>query len=228
MGRFRCIKRAVLLWLVLLMLFPVSSISETSPQTEQRQTKGRMVTFNFVDVELPVITKFISEITGKNFIFDERVKGKLTIIAPSKISIDEAYDLFLSVLELKGFTVVPSGVDAYKILPLGEARQKGLPIVKEPVKVNEAYIVRLVPLQYISADEAVKFLQPMVSRDGYISAFGPGNFIIIVDSGTNIEKLLSMLEFIDKPSKELEPEIIFLNMHHQIRFQRLIMRDSPG
>jgi general secretion pathway protein D len=210
MERFRCIKRAVLLWLVLLMLFPVSSISETSPQTEQRQTKGRMVTFNFVDVELPVITKFISEITGKNFIFDERVKGKLTIIAPSKISIDEAYDLFLSVLELKGFTVVPSGVDAYKILPLGEARQKGLPIVKEPVKVNEAYIVRLVPLQYISADEAVKFLQPMVSRDGYISAFGPGNFILIVDSGTNIEKLLSMLEVIDKPSKELEPEIIFL------------------
>jgi len=210
MERFRCIKKVVFLWLVLLMLSPISSIAQISPQTEQRQTKGRMVTFNFVDVELPVITKFISEITGKNFIFDERVKGKLTIIAPSKISIDEAYDLFLSVLELKGFTVVPSGVDAYKILPLGEARQKGLPIVKEPVKVNEAYIVRLVPLQYISADEAVKFLQPMVSRDGYISAFGPGNFILIVDSGINIEKLLGMVEVIDKPSKELEPEIIFL------------------
>ncbi|MFN3740219.1 MAG: type II secretion system secretin GspD [Thermodesulfovibrionales bacterium] len=169
-----------------------------------------MVTFNFVDVELPVITKFISEITGKNFIFDERVKGKITIIAPSKISIDEAYDLFLSVLELKGFTVVPSGVDAFKIIPVSEAKQRGIPIIKEPVKVNESYIVRLIPLKYITSDEAQRFLQPMISRDGYISSFGPGNFIMVVDSGINIEKILSLIELIDQPSKELEPEIVFL------------------
>ncbi|MFN3660967.1 MAG: hypothetical protein ACK4TN_07025, partial [Brevinematales bacterium] len=58
------------------------------------------------------------------FIFDERVKGKITIIAPSKISINDAYNLFLSVLELKGFTIVPSGVDAYKIIPSSEAKQE--------------------------------------------------------------------------------------------------------
>ncbi|HXX53383.1 MAG TPA: hypothetical protein VEI28_02300, partial [Thermodesulfovibrionales bacterium] len=67
--------------------------------------KPEKVTFNFVDVELPAITKFISDITKKNFIFDERVKGKITIIAPSKLSVDEAFSLFTSVLELKGFTV---------------------------------------------------------------------------------------------------------------------------
>lgn len=186
----------------LLHVFPGAYAQETSTK--------KMVTFNFVDVELPVITKFISEITGKNFIFDERVKGKITIIAPSKISIDEAYDLFLSVLELKGFTVVPSGVDAFKIIPVSEAKQRGIPIIKEPVKVNESYIVRLIPLKYITSDEAQRFLQPMISRDGYISSFGPGNFIMVVDSGINIEKILSLIELIDQPSKELEPEIVFL------------------
>ncbi|MCX7793733.1 MAG: type II secretion system secretin GspD [Thermodesulfovibrionales bacterium] len=181
-----------------------------------------MVTFNFVDVDLPVITKFISEITGKNFIFDERVKGKITIIAPAKISIDEAYDLFLSVLEMKGFTVVPSGVDALKIIPLSEAKQKGIPIVKEPVKVNEGYIVRVIPLKYITSEEAQRFLQPVISRDGYISSFGPGNFIMVVDSGMNIEKILSLLEIIDQPSKELEPEIIFLRYASSDQVARII------
>src|SRR3972149_5046684 len=102
----------------------VSVLIASSAFAETR--KAEKVTFNFVDVELPTITKFISDITKKNFIFDERVKGKITIIAPSKLSIDEAYNLFTSVLELKGFTVVPSGVDAYKIIPSVESRQRGI------------------------------------------------------------------------------------------------------
>ncbi|HXX80039.1 MAG TPA: hypothetical protein VEI46_00690, partial [Thermodesulfovibrionales bacterium] len=101
--------------LAVVLLIPPAVVGESK--------KPEKVTFNFVDVELPAITKFISDITKKNFIFDERVKGKITIIAPSKLSVDEAYSLFTSVLELKGFTVVPSGVDAYKIIPSAEAKQ---------------------------------------------------------------------------------------------------------
>ncbi|HWR57470.1 MAG TPA: type II secretion system secretin GspD, partial [Thermodesulfovibrionales bacterium] len=168
------------------------------------------VTFNFVDVELPAITKFISDITKKNFIFDERVKGKITIIAPSKLSIDEAYNLFTSILELKGFTVTPSGVDAYKIIPSSEARQRGVEIARDRQTVNESYIARLIPLRNISSDDALKFLQPVVSRDGYSSAFGPGNLLLVIDSGLNMEKILSLVEDIDQPSVREVPEIVFL------------------
>lgn len=182
----------------------------TSQASAQRDEKSKMVTFNFVDVDLPVVAKFVSDITGKNFIFDERVKGKITIIAPSKLNIDQAYELFLSVLELKGFTVIPSGVDAYKIIPSSEAKQKGLPVTQVHDKVNEGYMARVINLRYISSEDALRFIQPLVSKDGYASSFGPGNLILIVDSGMNIEKILSMLEIIDQPSKEMEPEIIFL------------------
>ncbi len=215
------LRLTVLVFGLIFSLYSFNSVYLLSDAYAQESTK-KMVTFNFVDVELPVITKFISEITGKNFIFDERVKGKITIIAPSKISMDQAYDLFLSVLELKGFTVVPSGVDAFKIIPLSEAKQKGIPIIKEPVKVNEGYIVRLIPLKYITSEEAQRFLQPMISRDGYISSFGPGNFIMVVDSGMNIEKILSLLELIDQPSKELEPEIVFLRYASSDQVARII------
>ncbi|MEW6002266.1 MAG: type II secretion system secretin GspD [Nitrospirota bacterium] len=168
------------------------------------------VTFNFVDVDLSTVTKFISEITGRNFIFDDRLKGKITIIAPSKLSVEDAYNLFTSVLELKGFTVVPSGVDAYKIIPAAEAKQRGMQVSTERIPVNESYIARLIPLNYISSDDVFRFLQPVVSKDGYISAFGPSNLLLVIDSGLNIEKILSIVDRIDRPSLIEEPEIVLL------------------
>ncbi len=201
-GVMRDCRRLLFIVLTLAILVSSSAFSETK--------KPDKVTFNFVDVDLPVITKFISDITKKNFIFDERVKGKITIIAPSKLSIDEAYNLFTSVLELKGFTVVPSGVDAYKIIPSAEAKQRGVEIAKGKQPVNESYIARLIPLKNISADDALRFLQPVVSKDGYVSAFGPGNLLLVIDSGLNMEKILSIVDSIDQPSIKEGPEIVML------------------
>jgi general secretion pathway protein D len=172
--------------------------------------KGEKVTFNFVDVELTTITKFISEITGKNFIYDEKVKGKITIIAPLKLSLDDAFSLFTSVLEIKGFTLAPSGVNVYKIIPLNEAKQRGLPVTTERQPVNETYIARLISLKYISFDEALRFIQPVVSRDGYLAAFGPGNMLLVIDSGLNIEKILTIIETIDVQVTKEKPELVFL------------------
>src|SRR4030042_2775184 len=174
--------------------------------------KDEMATFNFVDIDLPVIARFVSEITGKNFIFDERVKGKITIIAPSKISVADAFNLFTSILELKGFTVVPSGVNAYKIIPVSEARQRGISVTMDKQPVNESYMARLIQLKDISPDDALKFIQPVVSKDGYVSVFGPANMLLVIDSGLNMEKILSIIKIIDQPSLHAAPEII--NLQH--------------
>ena len=198
MNKFRNL--VVIITLVCLTAFVGNSYAEAK--------KSREVTFNFVDVDLATVTKFVSELTGKNFIFDERVKGKITIVAPSKLSIDDAYSLFTSVLELKGFTVLPSGVDVYKIVPSVEAKQRGMRISRAGEPVNESYMARLISLKSISSEDALKFLQPLVSKDGYISTFGPGNLLLVVDSGLNIEKLLSLVDMIDKPSVTDLPEVI--------------------
>ncbi|MDH7499407.1 MAG: type II secretion system secretin GspD [candidate division NC10 bacterium] len=174
------------------------------------QKKGtEKVTIHFVEVDLTAVTKFISEITGKNFIFDERAKGKISIIAPSKLTVEEAFNLFTSVLELKGFTVLPSGVNTYKIIPAAEAKQRGiLRTAIDRVPINESYIARLIPLKFIPTDEALKFLQPLVSRDGHISVFGPGQLLLVVDSGLNMEKILALIGTIDLPSVREKPELI--------------------
>ncbi|MCX8027917.1 MAG: type II secretion system secretin GspD [Thermodesulfovibrionales bacterium] len=197
-------KALILILITCFILFTYTFAQATSKKEDTK------VTFNFVDVELPAIAKFISEITGKNLIFDERLKGKITIIAPSKLAVSDAYNLFLSVLELKGFTVIPSGVNAYKIIPLNEAKQKGFSIETQKQVVNEGYHARLYQLKHISSEEAMKFVQPLVSKDGHISTLISGNMLLIVDSGLNIEKIVSLIDSIDQPFIINEPDIVYL------------------
>ena len=200
--------------LLLVWFMPVISVNDSFADTEtsdtkKEQVKEKKVTFNFVDVDISVVVKFISDVTGKNFVYDDKVKGNITIIAPSRLSIDEAFSLFTSVLELKGFTIIPSG-KVYKIVPISQAKQSGTEIQKEGRDhLSDAYITRLIPLKAISSAKAMSFLQPLVAKDGYISSFGPGNMLMIVDSSMNIEKILQILDTIDKPGVE-EPELILL------------------
>src|ERR1700689_1450119 len=81
-----------------------------------------MITMNFQNVDIPVLAKFISEITGKNFIIDESVRGKVSIISPTKVTPDQAYQIFQSVLQLKGFTTQIAG-KVIKIIPSRDVRQ---------------------------------------------------------------------------------------------------------
>ena len=169
------------------------------------------VVLNFNEVDISTMVKFISDLTGKNFILDDRVKGKISVYSPSKLSIEEAYNVFTSVLELKGFTVVQSGKVA-KIVPSASAKQSGFKLLPqgEQAPVNENYIAQVTKLDYITAQEALTFLQPMVSKDGHISAFSPGNLLLMVDSSLNIRKLQGILETIDTERTREGLEIIYL------------------
>jgi general secretion pathway protein D len=171
----------------------------------------RGVVLNFNEVDISTMVKFISDLTGRNFVLDDRVKGKISVYSPSKLSIEEAYNVFVSVLELKGFTVVQSGRVA-KIVPISSAKQSGLTLLKsgEIPPINENYVAQVNKLENISAQEAMTFLLPMVSKDGYISAFGPGNLLLMVDSSLNIRKLQGLLHLIDTEKTREGIEIIYL------------------
>lgn len=166
---------------------------------------------NFSDVDISTMVKFISDLTGKNFIMDDRVKGKISVFSPTKLSADEAFNVFTSVLELKGFTVIQAG-KVYKIVPTSSAKQSGMKILTEKDRgtVNEAYVARVITLESISSQEAMTFLQPVVSKDGYISSFGPANMLLVVDSSFNIQKILGILKLIDTDQKREGGELVFL------------------
>jgi general secretion pathway protein D len=172
---------------------------------------GKGVVLNFNEVDISTMVKFISDLTGRNFVLDDRVKGKISVFSPSKLSNEEAYNVFVSVLELKGFTVVQSG-KVGKIIPSASAKQSGFTVLAPgvPAPVNENYVAQVNKLENISAQEALAFLQPMISKDGHISAFGPGNLILMVDSSLNIRKLQGILQTIDSERTREGLEIIYL------------------
>jgi len=91
----------------------------------QEQESTKMVSIDFSDVDINVFIKFISELTGKNFIVDRRVKGNVTIISPSKISVQEAYMVFESVLNINGFSTVQAG-SVIKIMSSLDAKSQNI------------------------------------------------------------------------------------------------------
>jgi len=170
----------------------------------------REITINYVDVELSSIIRILSEMTGKNFIYDESLRGKVTIIAPEKLTTDEALSLFVSALELKNFTMVSSG-DAFKIIPTATAKTSSTRVLKKGEKARpDEYVVRLIPLKYTPAQEAYAAIAPLISRNGQISVFGARNSLLVVDTAQNVEKVLSILASVDMVAAKGDPEVIYL------------------
>lgn len=169
------------------------------------------VVLNFTDVDISTMVKFISDLTGKNFVMDDRVKGKISVFSPAKLSDEEAYNVFTSVLELKGFTVVPAG-KVLKIVPTSSAKQSGMRVFSDGERstVNDTYQARVIQLAHVSPQDAVTFLQPLISKDGQISAFGAANMILVIDSALNMQKILGILKYVDTDQVRERPEIVFL------------------
>jgi general secretion pathway protein D len=156
------------------------------------------ITMNFQNVDIPVLAKFISEITGRNFIIDESVRGKVTIISPSKVTPEQAYSIFQSVLQVKGFTTVQAG-KVIKIVPARNVRSSA-PMTQSEVPAEsrgDEYVTRMVRLRNIDAASVVGVIQPMVSHDGLVAAFPSDNTVIVTDDAYNVERLLQIIGSLD-------------------------------
>ena len=168
--------------------------------TEEPESSDQFVSIDFNNVDINVFIKFMSELTGTNFVVDQRVKGKVTIISPSKISMKDAYRVFESVLEVHGYTTVKSG-EIVKIVPSPDARSKSIETLLREEAKNPAdnIVTQLIPLKYADPDEIKRLFTPMVSKSSVILAYQPTNMLIITDVHSNIDRLLKILNQIDVP-----------------------------
>jgi general secretion pathway protein D len=157
-----------------------------------------LITMNFQNVDLPVLAKFISEITGKNFLLDENVRGKVSIISPTKVTPEQAYSIFQSVLQVKGFATVKAG-SIIKIIPSRDVRQSAeLTQSQQPgFTQGDQYVTRMVKLRNTDATSVMSVIQPMVSHDGLVAAFPQDNTLIITDDAYNVQRLLRIVGSLD-------------------------------
>ena len=165
---------------------------------------------NVKNAEIASIIRIFSRKLKRNYILDEKVRGKVSIYLPGKVSAEESLRILDSVLALKGFTSVPIGDNIWKIVPSKEARQSTIPTLTESriEKATAAVVTRLVNLKYVNAQDIQQILSQLVSADGLVNAYTGTNSLILIDSEDNIERLVKLVDELDVPFSNREMTII--------------------
>ncbi len=186
----------------LLSIGPAFAQTGAPPTTDQQEIPkiGKAgddyITLNFSNIDIAALVKVMSEFTRKNFILDEKVTGKVTLMTPTKISPGEAYQVFLSALEIKGFTAVEDG-RIIRIVATSSVRQSGLRVMQDGDMMGEGYVTKLIRMNYVNPQEIVRTLTPLITKDGNLIAYPATNSLIITDSVSAIRKIEKLIAALD-------------------------------
>ena len=188
------------------------------------------VTLNFSDADLTAVVNSVSQITGKNFIIDPRVKGKVTVISSKPLNENEVYNVFLSILQVHGFSTVPTK-NAIKIIPDAAAKQDSAPVVNSVSrKDGDQLVTKVVLIKNVNATQLVPILRPLVAQQGHLAAYAETNVLIISDRASNIYRISKIIGQIDKKA---ESEIEFITLQNAfatevVRLLTTLSSKNPG
>ncbi len=163
------------------------------------------ITLNLKDAEISTLIATVSEVTGRNFIIDNRVKGKVTVISSAPMTEAGLYETFLAVLQVNGFAAIPAG-DTIKIVPETNARQDGgSPNNSGNRLARDEVVTHVYQLQNINASQLVPILRPLVPQWGHLAAYQPNNTLIISDRAANVVRLGELIAQMDQAGdREIE------------------------
>ena len=139
------------------------------------------------DADLRAFISDISSLTGKTFIIDPRINAKITIISQEDLSIDEAYQVFLSVLAVNGYTAIEQD-NATKIVPEISGRQAVNLFLRSNTPTDN-YVTDIVRPNSASVNSLISVLRPILSPQGHLAVYEPNNSLIIADRAGNVKKL---------------------------------------
>lgn len=158
---------------------------------------------NLQDTEIRQLIDIVAKATGKNFIVDQQVRGKVTFVSGRGLDKDGLYEAFLSVLQVHGFEAIESG-NLIKIVPVGKARSSVAPLVADAKESDvDETITQVVNLEYIPVTTAIQTLMPL-SGQGETSILPnqASNSLVLKGKAQNIARLLDVIASVDKPNNE--------------------------
>ncbi|MEQ1438615.1 type II secretion system secretin GspD [Fontimonas sp. SYSU GA230001] len=169
------------------------------------------ITLNLKDADINTLIATVSEVTGKNFIVDGRVKGKVTVISASPMSNDGLYETFLAVLAVNGFAAIPAG-DTIKIVPEANARfEGGSRYGAGNGRPMDEIVTHVFQLKNINASQLVPILRTIVPQWGHLAAYQPNNTLIIADRAANVERIGKLITQMDQAG---DRDIEFIRLQH--------------
>ena len=155
-------------------------------------------TVNLKDTDIQEFIKFVADVTGTTMVVDPNVKGKVRVISSKPVTQSELYDLFLSILDVQGYTAVRSG-QVVRIVPSKDARSSPVPLMEnQDLLGNDEYVTQVIRLDNISAAKLIPVLRPLVPQQAHMAAYAPSNAIIISDIRSNIGRIVEIIERMDR------------------------------
>jgi len=166
-----------------------------TPSIPSASTGGQI--WNLKNADIRAVIQTISVVTGRNFIIDPRVHGTITLVSQKPMTPDELYQVFLSMLQLLQYVAIPSG-NIIKIVPAmdGNALSRQVATGNNP-GVGDEVVVRVVPVNHVSATELVPVLRPLMSQSGSVTAYLPSNALILAGTASNIKRLVTVIHQMD-------------------------------
>ena len=169
------------------------AVSASSSGQEQEK-----VTLNLEKEPIDALINTVAEITGRNFIVDPRVEAQVTLISKRGMEADQLYQVFLSILEVHGFSAVESG-DVTKIVPSANAKQLG---GARSEGTGDNIVTRVVSVDNVPVAELVPILRPLIPEQAHFAAYPPTNDLILSDRASNIDRLIGIVDRVDRKSDD--------------------------
>lgn len=165
-------------------------------------------TLNLNNTDVYALIETVSNATGRNFVVDPRVSGKVTVISTTPVNAEKLYEMFLSVLQVHGFSAVPAG-SLTKIVPDFAAKQGPVPLLETSTEARDQLVSQVIPIINVPADPLVQILRPMVPQEGQLASNPASNSLLVTDRAANIERLIEIIKLIDVPDSE-EVDLVHL------------------
>jgi general secretion pathway protein D len=191
----------VALALAALLIFHVMGRAEAQGAKPEPGAKPDTVTLNFVNADIEGVVKAVSEITGKNFVLDQRVKGTVNIVSARPVARALVYEVFLSALRLQGYAAVEDrGV--VKIIPEADAKlHQGRTVGPEERTrfAGDQIQTEVFTLKYESAAQLLPILRPLIAPANTITVYPSSNTLVITDYAGNLQRIGRIIDSIDQP-----------------------------
>lgn len=191
--------------------------SATAQQRDQSRDAGEAtdqeatVTLKLEDVDIRVLINMVAEVSGKSFIVDPRVKGKVSVISGATLNPEQLYDVFLSILEVHNFATVDSG-RVIKVLPSNVIKQRPTPLLFSPMEEsNDAQITQIIQLKHAVVQDLVPIIRPLIPPTSHFAPHVPSNSVVIADTAANIQRVLQIIRKIDVPDKRSNIRVVNLD-----------------
>jgi general secretion pathway protein D len=171
------------------------------------------------DADIRAFISDISSLTGKTFIVDPRINAKVTIISREDLTIEEAYEVMLSVLAVHGYSAIEQD-NATKIVPEITGRQ-AFNSFSRPNSPSDKLVTDIIRPKFAAVNSLISILRPIMSTQGHIAVYEPTNSLIIADRAGNVKKLTAIINELDKTPGETY-EIIKLSYSSSKEVSKII------